>query len=79
MNERKNWIEAEEKFRKDINAIIISPSCGKGNLIAFDVLFDNNDIKKGGERIIQCSVCGKYEAIFYRKLPGNWNSQNPGK
>lgn len=40
------------------------------------VAFDENEISKGGERFIECLVCGKVEIVLYRKSPGNWYSKN---
>ncbi|WP_343615947.1 hypothetical protein [Flavobacterium sp.] len=76
MEERKKWLNAVEKFRIDINAIIICPNCEKGNLIARDIAFDENEVYKGGERFIECLICGKFEIVLYRKPPENWCLKN---
>ncbi|OOV17660.1 hypothetical protein [Flavobacterium sp. LM4] len=76
MEERKKWLDAVEKFRIDINTIVICPHCEKGNLIVNDVAFDESEINKGGERFIECLTCGKFEIVLYRRPPENWYSKN---
>lgn len=78
MEERKKWLDAVEKFRIDINAIIKCPNCEKGYLITRDVAFDDDDITKGGERYIECSRCNKFEIVLYRTPPMNWYIKNNG-
>ncbi|KQW99027.1 hypothetical protein [Flavobacterium sp. Root420] len=79
MEERKNWLDAAEKFRSNSNAVLLCPSCNEGYLQIRDVPFDENNISKGGERFIECPVCKKFEIILYRTIPENWfynNKQN---
>jgi hypothetical protein len=40
-----------------------------------DIPFDITNIKKGGERCLKCSNCGKAEFILYRNPPKNWFSK----
>lgn len=76
MEERKKWLDAVEKFRIDINAIIKCPHCEKGDLIIKDVAFDDKEISKGGERFIECPACGNFEIVLYRNPPENWYLRN---
>jgi len=74
--ERKQWINAVEEFRNDLDAVIECPKCKEGILFFIDVAFDDNNINKGGERIIECEKCGKYEIVLYRNPPRNWYLKN---
>lgn len=76
MQERKQWLKAVEDFRNDSATIIECPKCNEGILFFMDVAFDDNDIKKGGERIIECNKCGKFEIVLYRNPPQNWYTKN---
>lgn len=74
MDNKKDWLNIEAKFREDINASVICPKCNKGLLVAKDIAFDDSNLDKGGERIISCPVCNKFEAVLYRvNFPQNWN------
>ena len=66
MEERKYWLEAVEKFRLNIDSIVSCPNCQEGFLIIKDVAFNDEDISKGGERFIECPICGKFEIVLYR-------------
>jgi hypothetical protein len=72
MEERKKWLEAIDVFRNDIDAKVLCPHCAIGSLIVTDIAFDNDNIDKGGERIIKCSCCGEYTTVLYRVTPENW-------
>ena len=74
--ERSQWLSAVEEFRNNINAVIKCPSCREGILFCTDIAFDDTDVNKGGERIIECEKCKKFEALLYRNPPGNWYSKN---
>jgi hypothetical protein len=74
MKIRREWLKAAELFRDNINAEILCPNCKKSNLFVIDIPFDITDIKKGGERCLKCSNCGKTEFILYRNPPKNWMS-----
>lgn len=77
MEERKLWMQAEENFRNNINALVTCPSCKKGNLFTTDIPFDEKNIAKGGERCMKCTNCGKFEMVLYRNtVPENWYSKN---
>ena len=76
MAERKNWVDAAEKFRSNINAVISCPNCKNGYLEIRDVAFDENNINKGGERFIECVKCNKLEIVLYRTIPENWFHNN---
>jgi hypothetical protein len=76
MEERKLWLNAVEEFRNNIDAIIECPKCKKGILYFTDVAFEENDISKGGERIIECGNCRKFEIVLYRTPPINWYKKN---
>lgn len=71
-DERKQWLKAAKQFGDTIDTTIECPSCRKGNLFFTDIAFDNNDLNKGGERIIECPNCKKFEVVLYRKKPKNW-------
>ena len=75
MNTRREWLKAAELFRNDINAEILCPNCKQSNLLVIDISFDITNIKKGGERCLKCSNCGKAEFILYRNPPENWFSK----
>jgi DNA-directed RNA polymerase subunit RPC12/RpoP len=75
-DERKEWINVVEKFRNNINAVIECPACKMGILSFTDIAFDNNDINKGGERVIECPNCNKFEIVLYRYPPENWYTKN---
>lgn len=70
--ERKEWLNAVEEFRKNMNAIIECPNCKEGMLFFTDIAFEDTNIEKGGERIIRCKKCGKFEIVLYRNPPENW-------
>lgn len=77
MEERKLWLEAEKKFRNDINSLVVCPSCKKGSLFIVDVAFNEKDIYSGGERYIKCTDCEKFEIVLYRNtVPKNWYLKN---
>lgn len=76
MDKRKKWLEAVEKFRIDLESVVQCPNCEKGILNVKDVAFDDNNVKKGGERFLECPVCGKFEIVLYRNPPLNWYLKN---
>ena len=41
-------------------------------LTILDIAFDEKDISKGGERIVECQNCRKFEIVLYRIPPINW-------
>lgn len=76
MEERNLWLQAETKFREDINSLITCPGCKKGSLFTVDVAFNEKNISNGGERYIKCTNCEKFEIVLYRNsLPKNWYSK----
>jgi hypothetical protein len=76
MNERKQWLNAAEEFRMNMDAVIECPKCKKGLLFFKDIAFDDNNINMGGERVIKCRNCGKFEIVLYRNPPENWYLKN---
>jgi len=68
----ENWVELIEIFRNNIDASAICPICKIGILTVTDIAFDNKNIEKGGERLIQCPHCGVSRIILYRNPPENW-------
>ncbi len=76
MDKRKAWLNIESEFRENINTSVICPECNKGYLMVQDIAFDEYNLEKGGERIIKCPICKRYEAVLYKNLPLNWNTKN---
>jgi uncharacterized Zn finger protein len=79
MEEREKWLDAVEQFRLNIDVVISCPSCNYESLKIRDIAFDESDKNKGGERFIECSKCGRFEIVLYRKIPENWSVKNAKK
>jgi len=59
------WIDAANILRHNINAKVICPECGIGNLTVKDELIKNWPSKI--DRYIICNYCGKYNILTMNK------------
>ena len=73
-DEREAWVAIATELYNASGVInqILCPSCKRGILEVIDISLVSNDLLKGGERIIRCKWCNKYEAILFKTLPPNF-------